>query len=65
MADSEPPKTTQLSQPWKAWYQADKSLPVDFNPLDKPISLTLGAQGSFPQMPRQVNLSKPKQLQRK
>ena len=47
--------TTSLSQPWKKWYKAEKSL--DINPLNKPISLSHAGQGSLPQKPRKVDLS--------
>jgi hypothetical protein len=51
------PSTTHLSQPWKAWYQANP----DCNPLAMGTSLACGLeQGALPQKARQVDLSKPK-----
>jgi len=47
-----------LRQPWKEWFMAEKCL--DVNPLDKPVSLGRARQGSLPQKPRQVDLSKEK-----
>jgi hypothetical protein len=47
-----------LRQPWKEWFVAEKRL--DVNPLDKPVSLGRARQGSLPQKPRQVDLSKEK-----
>jgi hypothetical protein len=47
--------TTALNQPWKAWYNVEKSF--DVKPLEKPISLGRARQGSLPQQPRQVDLS--------
>lgn len=48
--------TTELSQPWKAWYQARPAC----NPLAKAISLARDSQGAMPQKARGVDLSKPK-----
>lgn len=58
MAGVEPSSQGQ-AQPWKAWYKASNS--PNFNPLSKAVSLGLGAQGSFPQKPRQVDLSQKKE----
>ncbi len=51
--------TTNLSQPWKAWYQANPAC----NPLATAISLADDSQGALPQKARQVDLSKTKRQQ--
>jgi len=50
------PSTTNLSQPWKAWFKADPAC----NPLANAILLARDSQGAMPQKARRVDLSKPK-----
>lgn len=52
------PSKALLNQPWKKWFMVEERL--DLNPLDAPVSLGRPRQGSFPQKPRQVDLSKEK-----
>lgn len=56
------PSEALLRQPWKKWFMAEKRL--DLNPLDAPVSLGRPRQGSLPQKPRQVDLSKEKKMKK-